>query len=112
LKQLEGKGLVLPAHLVELAYPLDDLGNLAWRYNDARNVLGYLKNMSKAIIGGEAYTLSKDRIDWTWEFWEYEADPSLSVEENAACGYETAVVYLDSFHRKFGDDYCFSIIFM
>ena len=102
---------ILPGNLLAVAYDLDNTGNVAWRYKDVKEVLAYLKTHGKVILGGEVFTLSKERIDLTWDLWEYQIDPALSPDANIERSYDESVSYLDSYRKKFGDDFCYSVAF-
>jgi hypothetical protein len=101
----------LPLELTKSAYVLDDSGYLAWRYADAKAVVAFLKATRRIILGGEVFTLSRERIDLTWEFWEYETDETLTDDMNIERSQEEALKYLNSHRKKFGDAYCYSIVF-
>ena len=102
---------VLPDNLLTSAYELDNAGNVAWCFADFKAVLASLKGRGKVILGGEVYTLSKGRIDLTWDLWEYQIDPALSPDLNIERSYDESVSYLDSYRKKFGDDFCYSVVF-
>jgi hypothetical protein len=103
---------LLPPSLLAVKCNLSGSGSadIAWHYHDAKEVLHILKENNKIILGGEVYTPGAKHMDLTWDAWDYDSNPKFTNLENAEKSYEVALNYMESYHKRNGDNFCFSIV--
>ncbi|MBI4302736.1 MAG: hypothetical protein HY665_00140 [Chloroflexi bacterium] len=104
---------IMPSNILAVACDLKHTGSadLAWRCDDVKVVLATLRARGRIILGGDVYSIIEGEIDATWDAWFYEPNAALSQEANSERSYEAALGYIESYHKKHGEDFCYSVVF-
>ncbi|WP_404447374.1 immunity 40 family protein [Sutcliffiella horikoshii] len=105
--------IIFHPSVIESAISLKDLGinELAWKWEDVHIVIDYLVENKYAILGGDVYLLQGDEKIVTYDSWYLDRDTGTSWLDYVIKSKETADEYINSYHMKNGDNYCYSIIY-
>ncbi len=100
----------LPGDLLSLSHTSPpEIRDLTWYVNDFKKVLACLYENKKIILGGDVYKKNKDKLEATWDYWDYDINTGLSLQENIEKSYNAAIEYIEFFNKKFGDDFLYSV---
>jgi hypothetical protein len=104
LKDLLPKELSEKSHTSPPAF-----NNLAWYYSDVKKVLVVLRDKNQIILGGEVLLKKEDKLEVTWDYWDYDIDGNISHQENVEKSFQNAIKYIDWLCKNKFDNYLFSI---
>ena len=80
---------------------------LAWKIDDAVDVLRYLANQNLIILGGDILT---NRAEYTNDNWYYNTNPNLERIQNVKNGLECSCEYVTWYRQKYGNDFLVLIV--
>lgn len=80
---------------------------LAWKIDDAVEILGYLANNDLVIVGGDILT---DCAEYTNDNWYYNPNPNFERSQNVKYGLERSCEYITWYREKFGNDFLVLIV--
>ena len=95
----------IPEKLKKNAINLDSLGfkEIAWKYNDAKEVLDWLKSRKRTVLGGDVYRINNNTIFITYDNWYYEGNNYLS-------SINIAQEYISKYYYSKGNKFIYSFI--
>ena len=96
----------LPDNLLENGVSLENLGikELAWNFNYISELIDILESYNYEILGGDVYSINEGQIKPTYDSWFFSKEELLE-------SYIKTRIYVDNYHKNYGDEYLFSIIF-
>jgi hypothetical protein len=101
----------LPKELLAVSHTSPpEIRELAWYVNDFKKVLLCLYGEKRIILGGDVYKKQGDKLEATWDYWDYHIQSGLSQQENIDKSYKEAIEYIEAFSNKFGDDFLYSVV--
>ena len=102
---------ILPEKIVEKAYNLRSFGivEFAWRYDSILEVINILRDNNYIILGGDVHKIEEGGkiipcIGDTW--YHNRASSPSDVNES----YKKAVDYINMYHKRNGDGFCYSVV--
>lgn len=105
--------VLFPFSVIDSAISLEELGikELAWKWKDIHNVITFLVNNEYAILGGDVYLLENDEKIITYDNWYIDKETGTSWFDYVIKSQKKAIDYIDNYHIKNGDSYCYSIVY-
>ncbi len=101
---------ILPEELLKTSYTSPpEIISLAWYKDDAKKVLAFLYENKKIVLGGEVLLKIGNKLDQTWDYWNYDISEKISYQKNVEKSYKCAIKSIDFLSKQIGDDILFSI---
>ena len=107
---LNNKYSYIPKELLDVGYSLDSMGisEIAWKSQDALKIIEFLGNKGYPILGGDVYTLDKEKIESTYDSWYMNKS---TTEDFVETSIKKAFEYIENYSISNGDKFIYSIIF-
>jgi hypothetical protein len=103
---------ILPPFLVERAISLEEIGvhEFVWNWSDALSVIDILISNRIMILGGDVYSLEKNRFRSTGDSWYINSTCFIPAESDLINSRSISTNYINSYVEKNGENYYFSIV--
>lgn len=101
---------ILPEDLLNNSYTSPpEIKSLAWYKCDLKNVLVFLRDKQRIILGGEVLVKKGNKLEETWDYWNYDIDDKISQQENVEKSYNKATKSVEFLSNIVGDEVLYSI---
>lgn len=87
------------------------LNDLAWAKEDAKNLINSIIKDRIAILGGDVYRLTPNRLEPLYDNWACEAGATESEEEYHSRSKSESLKYIQNYPVRAGESIVFSITF-
>ena len=100
----------LPTKLLESGIFLISVGvaSIAWKFEQAIEVIEYLHNHGYTILGGDVYAYDRSSIKSTYDNWCHNES---ETEHDREAGRKKAIDYITKYQLRNGDNYIYDIVF-
>jgi hypothetical protein len=86
-----------------------EIKSLAWYKHDVKKVLTFLRDKQRIVLGGEVLVTKGNKLEETWDYWNYDIDDKISQKENVEKSYNKAIDSVEILSNIVGDDVLYSI---
>jgi hypothetical protein len=86
-----------------------EIKSLAWYKHDIKKVLTFLRDKQRIVLGGEVLVKKGNKLEETWDYWNYDIDDKISQKENVEKSYNKAIDSVEFLSNIVGDDVLYSI---
>lgn len=102
-----------PDHLLQAAQDLRQahVDELAWPYPVVLDVIYALAAHGQVILGGDVIRISLHSPVFIGDSWYIEENTGLPQVEYVRDAVRRATTYIEAYHARNGDGFCYSIIF-
>ncbi|MGZ3602495.1 MAG: Imm40 family immunity protein [Ktedonobacterales bacterium] len=102
-----------PDHLLQAAQDLRQLyvDELAWLYLVVLDVIDVLAAHGLVISGGDVIRITPSGPDFTGDSWYINENTGLPQAEYVREAVQRAKTYIEAYHARNGDGFCYSVIF-
>jgi hypothetical protein len=102
-----------PQNLLESAVPLKSMGlsDLAWKRNDAIQVVDALAECGYAILGGDVLVERAGRLTHTYDSWFVNREEAATWRQFVLESKNRAISYISRYSETNGDDYYYVLVF-
>jgi len=84
----------------------------AWEYSVAKEVIACLAENGFEILGVDILRKIEDSLEYDFpNNWYRNPDKTKTNTENISISCEKAISYIEDFHRRWGDDFLYVIIY-
>jgi hypothetical protein len=98
--------------LIKKAYSLESIGinELAWKKEDAIQVIKELIEIKKAILGGDVYKKNKKLIQPTYDSWYCEMNSNENIDDFSLRSINKSIDYIKNYNEKNNGEYYYTIV--